>query len=120
MSYYTGVIFEGFAPNIGYSIISGGRYDELIGHYGRAFPAVGFAIGVERVMLALSHKPALLAPHRVAQACIHPACYARIAEARYAGERVLVDVLGRRGEALREYARTLGVTRVLECLEEGK
>jgi ATP phosphoribosyltransferase regulatory subunit len=120
MSYYTGVIFEGFAPSIGYSIISGGRYDELIGHYGRAFPAVGFAIGVERVMLALSRKPAPLAPHRVAQACIHPACYARIAEARYAGERVLVDVLGRRGEALREYARTLGVTRMLECLEEGK
>jgi ATP phosphoribosyltransferase regulatory subunit len=119
MRYYTGVIFEGFVPNIGYSVVSGGRYDELIGHYGRAFPAVGFAIGVERVMLALTQTRTNVAPHVVAQACTHPACYARIAESRYAGERVLADVLGRRGEALHEYARTLGVTRVLECLEEG-
>lgn len=54
MAYYTGIVFEGFARGIGFSILSGGRYDTLLAHFGKALPACGFAIGVERVLAGLA------------------------------------------------------------------
>ncbi|MEP7199586.1 MAG: ATP phosphoribosyltransferase regulatory subunit, partial [Chloroflexota bacterium] len=115
MEYYTGIVFEGFAPGIGYPIVSGGRYDELIGHFGQSLPAVGFAIEVERAMIALPSSDVSLAPDVVAEACGHAECQLPIDEARRAGQRVLVDVLGRRGEVLRAHARSLGARQVLVC-----
>lgn len=54
MAYYTGIVFEGFVRGIGFSILSGGRYDNLLAHFGNAMPACGFAVGVERVLAALA------------------------------------------------------------------
>ena len=51
--YYTGVRFSGYAPGVGDALLSGGRYDGLVGRYGRAAAAAGFAVDVERVALAL-------------------------------------------------------------------
>jgi ATP phosphoribosyltransferase regulatory subunit len=51
--YYTGAVFEGYAPHIGFPVCSGGRYDELIGKFGRPAPATGFMIGIERVLDSL-------------------------------------------------------------------
>ncbi|HEU4964100.1 MAG TPA: ATP phosphoribosyltransferase regulatory subunit, partial [Bacilli bacterium] len=48
--YYSGAIFEGYGPNVGFPICSGGRYDELLGKFGRTAPATGFVIGIERVL----------------------------------------------------------------------
>jgi ATP phosphoribosyltransferase regulatory subunit len=48
--YYSGAVFEGYAPNVGFPVCSGGRYDELLGKFGRPAPATGFMIGVERVL----------------------------------------------------------------------
>jgi len=54
LDYYTGVVFEGFTEKLGYTICGGGRYDHLIRQYsGVDLPAIGFAIGIERVRLAL-------------------------------------------------------------------
>lgn len=51
--YYTGIVFEGYSPGVGVPICGGGRYDNLLGRYGFSSPATGFAIGLERLMLAL-------------------------------------------------------------------
>ncbi len=52
--YYTGIVFEGFTEKLGYTICGGGRYDNLIGQYANGkIPAIGFAVGVERIRLAL-------------------------------------------------------------------
>ena len=51
--YYTGVIFEGFVTGIGRPILSGGRYDNLLGKYGYNAAATGFAFDVESVVAAL-------------------------------------------------------------------
>lgn len=51
--YYTGVIFEGFAKGVGMAIMTGGRYDNLMGKYGYSCAAVGFAFDVENVVQAL-------------------------------------------------------------------
>jgi ATP phosphoribosyltransferase regulatory subunit len=47
--YYTGVRFAGYAGGAPDSVLRGGRYDELIGRYGRAARATGFAIDLEAV-----------------------------------------------------------------------
>lgn len=52
--YYTGGVFEVYAPGTGMPIGGGGRYDDLLGRLGRDLPAVGFAIGVDALHEALS------------------------------------------------------------------
>jgi ATP phosphoribosyltransferase regulatory subunit len=54
LGYYTGAIFQVYDPAHGVPIGSGGRYDELLGAFGRPLPAVGFALNVERVHIALT------------------------------------------------------------------
>lgn len=51
LEYYTGTIFETVVedPPIG-SITGGGRYDELIGLFGRPSPACGTSLGVDRLV----------------------------------------------------------------------
>jgi ATP phosphoribosyltransferase regulatory subunit len=54
LGYYTGAIFQVYDPAYGVPIGIGGRYDELIGQFGRSLPAVGFALNVERLHIALT------------------------------------------------------------------
>jgi ATP phosphoribosyltransferase regulatory subunit len=54
LGYYTGAVFDVYDPTVGEPIGGGGRYDDLLGRFGRALPAVGFAIGVDRLHLALA------------------------------------------------------------------
>jgi ATP phosphoribosyltransferase regulatory subunit len=54
LGYYTGAVFQVYDPAHGVPIGSGGRYDELLGAFGRPLPAVGFALNVERVHIALT------------------------------------------------------------------
>jgi ATP phosphoribosyltransferase regulatory subunit len=54
MGYYTGPIFDVLDPALGAPLGGGGRYDELLGRFGRDLPAVGFALGVERLHGALA------------------------------------------------------------------
>jgi ATP phosphoribosyltransferase regulatory subunit len=53
IGYYTGAVFEVYDPALGSPIGGGGRYDELLGRFGRSLPAVGFALGVDRLHIAL-------------------------------------------------------------------
>ena len=53
IGYYTGAVFEVYDPALGAPIGGGGRYDELLGRFGRPLPAVGFALGVDRLHIAL-------------------------------------------------------------------
>jgi ATP phosphoribosyltransferase regulatory subunit len=54
LGYYTGAVFDVYDPALGAPIGGGGRYDELLGRYGRSLPAVGFALGVDRLHIALA------------------------------------------------------------------
>ena len=44
MSYYNGVIFQGFIKGIADNVLSGGRYDNLLSKFGKKAEAIGFAI----------------------------------------------------------------------------
>jgi ATP phosphoribosyltransferase regulatory subunit len=52
LGYYTGAILEVYDPALGHVLGGGGRYDELMGRFGRPLPAVGFALYLERVHVA--------------------------------------------------------------------
>ena len=54
--YYTGMVFETYTAGQGYPICGGGRYDRMAGFFGREQPATGFALGIERVLLALERQ----------------------------------------------------------------
>jgi ATP phosphoribosyltransferase regulatory subunit len=54
LGYYTGAVFQIYDPAYGVPIGSGGRYDELLAGFGRPMPAVGFALNVERLHIALT------------------------------------------------------------------
>ena len=53
LSYYTGALFEVYDEALGQPLGGGGRYDDLIGRFGRDLPAVGWALSVEGLHLAL-------------------------------------------------------------------
>lgn len=93
--YYTGLVFEGFSPALGFPICGGGRYDRLTGHFGVPHPATGFALGIERVIMALEKEgqevqadsPEYLinyAPERRAEA------FAKARELRASGHKVIL------------------------------
>jgi ATP phosphoribosyltransferase regulatory subunit len=54
IGYYTGAVFDVYDPALGMPIGGGGRYDDLLARFGRSLPAVGFALGVDRLHLALA------------------------------------------------------------------
>ncbi|MBA2175618.1 ATP phosphoribosyltransferase regulatory subunit [Halobacillus locisalis] len=54
MDYYTGVLFEGYAPNLGALLCNGGRYDTLLPSFQLNASATGFAVHLERLVEALN------------------------------------------------------------------
>lgn len=54
--YYTGIIFKAYTYGTGDYIVNGGRYDKLLVQFGKDAPAVGFAIGVDSLLTALSRQ----------------------------------------------------------------
>ncbi len=56
LDYYTGVVFEGFSPDLGYGLLGGGRYDRLLSQFGFPCPATGFALGMDRLTLVLQDR----------------------------------------------------------------
>ena len=52
LGYYTGAIVEVYDPALGHVLGGGGRYDELMGRFGRPLPAAGFALYTERLHIA--------------------------------------------------------------------
>jgi len=56
IAYYSGIIFRGITPGIGFPVVSGGRYDDLLAKFGKPAPATGFALGIKRVMIAMERQ----------------------------------------------------------------
>jgi len=56
--YYSGVVFEAYAPGVGAPVAMGGRYDGLAARFGRPRPAVGFAIALDLLHRAVVEREA--------------------------------------------------------------
>ena len=75
LSYYTGPIFEVVSTDFSGSLGGGGRYDNLVGMFSnRQVPAVGFSLGLERILLLMEERqmfPVLQLTARV-MVCVLP------------------------------------------------
>ena len=117
-NYYTGMVFEGYSIGLGFPLCGGGRYDHLLTEYGHPMPATGFALGVERILLALSRQGVQIRPSSkdvyigYADACIDKAIR-RATELRRAGK---VVELGMKGQS-RACAEQSCAARGYELLE---
>jgi len=57
LGYYTGCIFEIVVEDLNGSMGGGGRYDGLVGMFGKEqIPAVGFSLGLERILLVMDER----------------------------------------------------------------
>lgn len=54
--YYTGIVFKGYTYGTGDEVVTGGRYDNLLMQFGKDFPAIGFAVNVDQLMVALERQ----------------------------------------------------------------
>lgn len=121
MDYYTGITFRCLAPGLGWPVASGGRYDDLVAHFGRPLAAVGFGLSVGRALLAQEvaggRRQATPAPAAdlLVHACSRPACLALVAGLRRRGCRVEVDVLGLDDADLAAEAQRRGIGHSLRC-----
>lgn len=65
MSYYTGVLFEVYADQVGFPIGNGGRYNLLLEKFGKTTGATGFALRLDRLLEALGELKKEAAAHCV-------------------------------------------------------
>jgi histidyl-tRNA synthetase len=57
LSYYTGTIMEINVPDLAGSLAGGGRYDGLIGMFGKEqIPACGISLGLERILVVMDER----------------------------------------------------------------
>ena len=116
MDYYTGITFRGVAPGLGWPIVSGGRYDDLIANFGRPLAAVGLGLGIERALLVQAKQgvpPSSINPQVLVRDCQGRACLALVGRLRELGCRVEIDPLGLDGDELALQAHRRGVPRTL-------
>ena len=76
LSYYTGPIFEVVSTDFSGSLGGGGRYDNLVGMFSnKQVPAVGFSLGLERILLLMEEREMFPALQLTAQVmvCVLPA-----------------------------------------------
>lgn len=55
-NYYTGIFFRGYTFGTGDAVVKGGRYDNLLSHFGKNAPSIGFAAVIDQLLLALSRQ----------------------------------------------------------------
>ena len=93
--YYTGTAFTVVSEQVGRIIGGGGRYDELIGRFGKPTPAVGFALSLEAILELID--PGAWQPgqpadnHRVSDGGSGVAQFREVLLQRERGERIVVD-----------------------------
>ena len=114
LDYYTGIVFEGYVQELGSPLCGGGRYDRLLDKFGRRMPATGFALGLDRLMLALERQgcAAEEAPVEILIAST-PEQRREAAELarskRREGYRVLLDLEAPHRQAAQEHAEDRGI-----------
>lgn len=114
LDYYTQTVFEFISENIGAqgTVCGGGRYNHLVEEVGgKECPAVGFGMGIERLLLTLENLGLSTGKENVPDLYIAPICdVARdkvlplAMELRQAGYSVEYDLIGRSLKAQMKYA----------------
>ncbi len=125
LNYYTGIVFRGFTYGVGFPVISGGRYDNLVEKFGKKCCATGFSLGVNLLMIAMEKQKL-----NICKPCVQTlVCYdkdsRKIAfklceELRNQKVTVEMDVSGRSYGEIKEYARKRKIGGILYVKKGGE
>lgn len=118
MNYYTGIVFRGFTYGVGFPILSGGRYDNLIQRFGRDCPATGFSLGVNMILTALERQKKFPEPSGGGVFILYKAAGRRKAftifsNAREKGITAELDISGMNTEQALIYAKARGMNKII-------
>ena len=93
MTYYSGILFQGFVNGVPQSVLSGGRYDKLVERMGRQGGAVGFAVYLDYLdLLELNESKNDVDVVLIYNQEDEPAAVYRAASAiREGGEEILIE-----------------------------
>ncbi len=111
--YYDGIVFDVFAEGVGSELGGGGRYDHLIGRFGRPLPSTGFALDVDRLFHAVKFPEGEAQGARVDCLVVGPRRAMRLigqvaGDLRRGRGRVVQQVLSGSDDAVKAEALSLG------------
>ncbi len=116
LDYYTKTVFE-FVNSEGFTICGGGRYDNLVHEVDEKqnIPAVGFGLGIERIINELAAEGVELAPEPTVELYVgilgkeaRAAAYQLVKKLRQEGIIADTDYMDRSVKAQMKYANKLG------------
>ncbi|MBP1757277.1 MAG: hisZ [Firmicutes bacterium] len=124
LNYYSGIIFKGFTYGLGFPLFSGGRYDQLVGNFGRDLSATGFSIGLNFALTALRRQNRPLAKRPAVDFLgYHPSRRAdaigRARQMRQNGWAVVCDYDGKTYDELQSLVRNSDYAAILYLAETG-
>lgn len=109
--YYTGIVFEGYASELGQPILGGGRYDELLSKFGLSLPSIGFALGLDRVLAVSDFRPKTEKP-----VLVYGKDYFQVLttalKLQKKGYRVILDLEGLSVEQALYFAKNRGIQKI--------
>ena len=115
IDYYTGMVFKGYTYEVGFPIISGGRYDDVAKSFGKDIQAVGFSISLTLATTALMRQDKY-SPAKGASVIVGGDFEAATAAAealRAEGTPAILDTTGMSEEELDNYAKEKGIETVM-------
>jgi len=117
LDYYTGVVFRGMAPDVGYQVLSGGRYDNAMQAFGQNMAATGFAMGMGRALVAAEKQGNLPCPPKAdvaagAEDGAQAKALAFCREQRAKGMQAIY-LYGKTKEEVEDYARQNEITKTV-------
>lgn len=124
--YYTGVIFKAYTYGVGEALITGGRYDSLLKHFGKDSAAIGCVLLVNQLMAALSRQKIEIPTMKDMILCVYEddseADAVKYAEKLRSEEGKKVALLRRNGKDLADckaYGERHGFSQVLHLGQNG-
>lgn len=107
-SYYTGILFSGYTFGSGEPIVKGGRYDGLLSYFGKEAPAIGFALMVDQLLLALERQKIAISAGQEAEIILYTPQQRKIAattaeELRNAGKIVRLHLMDLDSYSIADY-----------------
>lgn len=106
LNYYTGMVFEAYTPGLGFPICGGGRYDTMLSSFGVNAGATGFALGIERLLLALERQG------------IQSAASSKDVYIGWGNEKLVTAIM--EGEKLRKLGQRVEVSMIMQTRAEAE
>lgn len=124
-NYYTGIIFRAYTYGTGDAVITGGRYDSLVGQFGKQAPAIGMAVLVDQLMIALSRQKLMEEPELENTLIVYDSSFIESAVAlanHFREQEMKIELLAHKEDRTREeyvaYAKRMGIGGILALFTE--